>query len=143
MKSQILVLLESGTNNISESLGISLERHRLNEDDIESIRSYHWDYWVFPAGESIGDSELQTGYPNEELDVLANSSYVRNLPVNYIAAGVIGIDGKWSDLREYGWKLINEPSKDNSIALDKWKEKFNELLSKNKDEICVQVIIHC
>jgi hypothetical protein len=143
MKSHITVLIDSSSVKIIEELKKALELHRLDENNIESIRAYHWDYWYFPADKNLNDSDLKLKFPNESDDVLKNTAFIKNLPKDYLTSGVICKDGVWIDLQDYGWRMLNEPSISNNIAMEKWLLKLREIFSENKDEICVQVITHC
>ncbi|PJZ57243.1 hypothetical protein CH367_10960 [Leptospira barantonii] len=143
MRSHITVLIHSSTKDIYTSLKQALEPHRLNEDKIESIRSHHWDYWIFPDEPALFDKELEASYPNASSEILENSSYVRNLPEDYSTSGIIRLDGAWIDLQDFGWKMLKKPSSDNDKAWKKWVRHFGQILDENSDQICVQVNIHC
>jgi len=143
MKSHITVILKSPITNIEQSLKAVLEKYRLNEDDIQSIKAHHWDYWYFFNAEGTGDSELREKYSGEDSDILNSSCYVKNLPSNYMTSGVILESDNWVDLQDFGWRMIAEPSEENSKAMKEWKHYVEEVLSKNKNEISVQIITHC
>jgi hypothetical protein len=142
MKSHITVLINSTTRNIEAQLKAILGHHRL-DDSLESIRAHHWDYWYFPEDDYFDDAELKAKFSLEPKDVLDNSSYVRNLPQGYETAGVICLDGTWVDLQDFGWGMLREPSKANDKAMNEWKAKLKEILSENRNDICVQIITHC
>jgi hypothetical protein len=143
MKSHITVLLDKTINKIDEQLRESLEPHRLDEDDIESIQGHHWDYWYFPIKGHLSDIELKANFPSEPEEVLKNSGFVKNLPESYSTSGVILKDGTWIDLQDFGWRLIDEPSESNNMAFEKWNFKLKKILSEYNDDIFVQVIMHC
>jgi hypothetical protein len=143
MKSHITVILKSSVKNIEESLKTVLEAHRLNEDDIESIRAHHWDYWYFFNTGNTGDSEVRKKYPEENSDLLNSAYYVKSLPNDYKTSGVILTNGRWIDLQDFGWRMTAEPSEENSNSIKIWMHELEKILSENKNEICVQIIIHC
>jgi hypothetical protein len=143
MKSHVSVLLKCPVNSIADGLNQTLEMHRLDENDIKSIEAHHWDYWRFPTGEHFSDQEVQKAFPSESSDVLRNSTYVRNLPKDYRTSAVITEDGSWSDLGDFGWRLIDEPSPSNEQARQKWLVRLKELLAAHQDHLCVQVVTHC
>jgi hypothetical protein len=142
MKSHITVILDHNSEDLFSQLKRALEPHRLDENDIRSIQNHHWDYWFFPGTSALNDPELKRRYPNENPDVLANSSYIKNLPKDYATSGIFDLDGRWINLQDFGWAMINEPSIQNTHSLKKWVEECNSILEKNKEEICVQVIVH-
>jgi hypothetical protein len=114
----------------------------LDEDDLQSIRNYHWDYWHFIESE-IGDHEVAATFPDTNPDILPHASFVRNLPADYNTSAIITPDGTWHDLQDHGWRLINEPCLANQLALDKWKQQVQELMRKFKDHIAIEVSFHC
>ena len=143
MKSHITVVIDNSVENIEKQLRIVLEPHRLDEDNPESIKAYHFDYWHLYHSTAIKDEELAADYPAESIDILYNSRYIRNLPKNYTTSGVISADGSWADIRDFGWSMINEPSTSNEKAMAKWKVKLQDILAKNINKILVEVLIHC
>jgi hypothetical protein len=143
LKSHITVILRSPVENIEESLKAVLEKYRLNEDDIESIKAHHWDYWYFYNTGGSGDSELRKKYSEEDSDMLNSSYYVKNLPSDYQTSGVILESDAWVDLQDFGWRMMAEPSEENSKSMKIWKHQLEKILSENKNEICVQIITHC
>jgi hypothetical protein len=143
MKSHVLVLLECPVESIADRLKRALEKHRLDEDDIQSIQAHHWDYWQFPTEGHFSDVEIQKTFPSESSDLLRNSTYVRNLPNDYRTSAVITEDGTWSDLEDFGWHLVNQPSASNDKAMEQWNSRLGGLLAAHQDHICVQVVTHC
>ncbi len=143
MKSHISVLIDSSVENIAKQLKKVLEPHRLDEDNLDSIKAHHFDYYCLYNEDDIKDTEISAKYASESQEILYNSRYVRNLPENYTTSGVISTDGKWTDLRDFGWSMINEPSPANEKALVKWKKKLQDILAKNMDKIIVEILIHC
>ncbi|MDV6236124.1 hypothetical protein CH379_010875 [Leptospira ellisii] len=143
MKSHITVLIDSSTQDIHTELKRMLEPHRLNEDDADSIRKHHWDYWFFPSENRFDDGELKARFRGTDPEILVHSSYVRNLPGDYSTSGIILLDGSWIDLQDFGWRLMNEPSAKNRSAWEKWLKKLELFLDENREQICTQVILHC
>jgi hypothetical protein len=143
MKSHVTVILRSPVLNIEDALTSILEKYRLNEDDIESIRAHHWDYWHYFNSEDAGDSELRKQYSHENSVVLNCSSYVKNLPSDYLTSGVILDSGTWVDLQDLGWRMMAEPAEEDSKSMQMWKHEFIKILSENKAEVCVQIVVHC
>ena len=143
MKSHVSVLLESPVESIADRLKHTLEKYRLDEDDIECIQAHHWDYWQFPTEGYFSDAEIRRAFPSEPSDLLRNSAYVRNLPKDYHTSAVIAENGTWSDLEDFGWRLIDQPSPSNDKAMEQWTSRLRELLAAHQNHICVQVITHC
>lgn len=148
MKSHITVLLEPQIDSIENQLVQTLEPYRLDDeredDEYWDSLGHHWDYWVFYYSEgAIKDEELATNFPNEESWVLANTSYVKNLPTNFSTSGIIDLQGKWTDMQDFGWYLLREPSQANSHAFDEWKLAMRKILLANQHAICVEIKTHC
>ena len=143
MKSHVTLLINSTTTSIEAELKAILGHHRLDQDSVESIPAHYWDYWYFPEDDYFDDAELKAKFPLEEKEVLDNSIYVRNLPQGYGTSGVICLDGTWVDLQDFGWRMLHEPSEANDKAMNQWKTKLKEILSENRNAICVQIITHC
>ena len=143
MKSHITVILANSSDGILSRLKKALEPHRLDEDDLNSIKNHHWDYWCFPEDHELGDQEIKNKFPEEDIEVLANTSYIRNLPKKYSTSGIIDIKGKWTDLQDFGWRMINHPSPENDKSQRSWEIEQKKILSENSDKICVQIILHC
>ncbi|RHX89347.1 hypothetical protein [Leptospira stimsonii] len=143
MNSHITVLIDRFTNDIDFQLRKALEPHRLDEDSLQSIRAHHWDYWIFPSEHPLDDGELKSNYLKTDPEILNNSSYIRNLPVDYHTSGIILLDGSWIDLQDFGWRMRKEPSSKNDRAWKKWIQQLKIYLNENKEQICVQVIVHC
>ena len=143
MKSPIVVMINSCSVKIEEQLKVQLEKHRLDYDSFESIRSHHWDYWFFPDNKSIWDNEVKEKFPEESEEVLFNSCYVKNLPNDYKTTGVICPNGEWTDLQDFGWRMIREPSEENTKAYDEWETHFKSIMEKYSKCIAIQIITHC
>ncbi|MBM9576068.1 hypothetical protein JWG45_02780 [Leptospira sp. 201903070] len=141
MHSHITVIIPNFTNNIYAELKRIIEPHRLDDDDIKSIRSRHFDAWYFPSDPLI-DQELKTNYPKDHEEILNHSCYVRNLPEIYHTSGVILPNGSWIDLQDFGWRLLHEPSQKNESAWKQWLKKFQQLIDVHKEQICTQIIVH-
>ncbi|PJZ29614.1 hypothetical protein [Leptospira kmetyi] len=142
MKSHITVLIRNSTKDVDKSLKQILEPHRLDEDNVASIRSHHWDYWYFPNEPILFDEEFRTSHADSSTEILENSSYVRNLPEEYSTSGIILLDGSWIDLQDFGWKMLREHSAKNDEAWKKWAIASHRILAENREQICVQVILH-
>lgn len=129
-------------SDIKIALTNALEPHRLDEDGLNSIKNHHWDYWCFPESPILTDSEIGKHFSEIDQEILNNASFVKNLPKDYSASGIIDLTGHWIDLQDFGWKMINEPSPENEIALQKWMNDQKKIFDENSEYICVQVIIH-
>ncbi len=143
MKSHISVLIDGSSARLFEALIESLKPHRLDEDSIASIRARHWDYWYYPADTHLDDGEVRSMFPKEPDELLRNSAFVKNLPDDYSTSGIIGRDGTWTDLQDFGWRMLDEPSRSNDNALKRWRQTQKEILERSRDAICVQVMLHC
>lgn len=143
MKSLVVVLIDPESNRLRDDLSRNLEPYRLDDDDLESIRSRHWDYWFLPTGEPISDPEIEERFPNEDPEIRENSSVVGNLPKDFVCSGIISNELGWVDLQEYGWSLINEPCRANKKAMKQWTKRMREIFTEHSEKICVQVIVHC
>src|SRR4051812_26458339 len=107
MKSIVSVLLHPSVSRPLERLREVLEYHRLDEDDTNFIRAHHWDYWHFSSAFKFNDCELRAKFPQESDDFWEHASFVRNLPADFLTAGIILEDGTWTDMSDFGWKLID------------------------------------
>lgn len=141
MHSHITVIIPNFSEDIYSSLKQILEQYRLDEDNIKSIRSRHWDYWYFPS-ENLIDEELRAHYSEDDSEILNNACYIRNLPEVYYTSGVILPNGPWIDLQDLGWRMLKEPSSQNTRTWGKWQNHFQRILAENKEHICAQVICH-
>lgn len=142
MKSHVSVLLRPGPRSIREALDQTLERFRLREDDLDSIRSHHYDYWVFPEQDPLADADFARDFPAEEEELREHACYVRHLPGDYVSSAFIVEDGEWTDLQDFGWKMMREPSPDNAHAQALWRQRASEILADLQDWICVRIMIH-
>lgn len=142
MKSFASVLLPPATRHIEAVCREVLEPHRLDEDDIESIRSHHWDYWYLPSGSPLGDRELAERFPEESPKILENAAHLRNLPDDYETSAVISTDLGWVDLQDEGWRMMDGNSRNNRQAIERWESRVKELFAERPDHICVRVVLH-
>lgn len=145
MKSHISVLIaarmgETGAQ-LEERLDAALEPHRFDEEH-PMQRRYFWDYWYFPQRSDAADPGLQSDYPLDSADLLRNASRVHNLPADYYTSGVILENGSWHDPRDFGWRMMAEPSAENDRAVLRWTNRLRELLAQHRESICIQVIVH-
>ena len=143
MKSHVSVLIAGECPEVFSNLTRVLETHQLDEDDIESIRSHHWDYWRFPTGDRLDDPEIREAFPKEIEEIHGHASYVRNLPDEYGTSAIITESEGWIDLQDFGWRMIDEPCQANDEAAARRRIRMREILSAHPDMICVQVITHC
>ena len=143
MKSHVSVLVAPDCSEIHSDLSRVLETHRLDEDDLESIRAHHWDYWYYPTEIRIHDPTIRAAFPTESEEIHDHASYVRNLPDDYGTSAIITEGEGWVDLQDFGWKMINEPCKANEDGAARWRIRMAEILSTNPDMICVEVMTHC
>ena len=142
MKSPITIILDRNVSDIETALKNALELHRLNDDDLNSIKNHHWDYWYFPDNPKLYDPEIANRFLGIRQEILDNTSFVKNLPKNYITTGVIDIQNNWIDLQDFGWKLIKEPSVENELATKRWNQEQKKIFDTYSENICVQVIVH-
>lgn len=124
MKSVLLVLLPPGAADREAALRAALEPHRLDEDDLESIRRHHWDYWVH---RDDPPSYRAAAHWLEEVENIA---------------GVLTPDGHWHDLQDHGWRLLSGDSPANRAALTRWHDAARELLERWAECEAVEVIVH-
>lgn len=143
MKSHITVIVDGTAENLEEQFKLAVEQHRLDEDSLESIRSHHWDYWYLFHECGLKDPEIKENYPSLDEELLYNTSYIKNLPQEYQTSGVICLNGKWVDLQDFGWRMIDEPSASNSLAVEKWNRELEGILKSNANNICVEILVHC
>ncbi|MBS0657450.1 MAG: hypothetical protein JSR82_04290 [Verrucomicrobia bacterium] len=124
MKSILLVLLPVESGDLEAALGAALEPHRLNEEDPASIRAPHWDYWVY-----LDDPpRFRTA-----VECLADLERV---------AGVLTPDGRWHDLQEHGWRMLDGDSRANRAAWDRWQAAARALLDRWGKCPAIEVIVH-
>ena len=142
MKSHITVILDRSVRSIEKALVEQMVKHRLNEKSNNISKKHTWDYWIYYSEEDIGDDEIKNCFPQESEEILFNSSFIKNLPKNFITSGVIDQNGKWTDIQDFGWRLLKEPSKENDIAFAKWQQELNTILKTNQNNICIQIITH-
>ncbi|EDP69585.1 hypothetical protein FBALC1_05353 [Flavobacteriales bacterium ALC-1] len=142
MKSHITVILKNTSTNILSDLKSSLELHRLDENSLKYLKSHHWDYWFLPQESEFNDVEIEKKFTELDKEILSNTSYIKNLPKDYTTSGIIDLEENWIDLQDFGWKMIHEPSDENRNSLKKWSLKCKEILKRNRNHICVQVILH-
>lgn len=143
MKSHITVIISKDTNDLETALKNALEPHRLDDDDLNSIKSHHWDYWFLPDGQDFNDAEISAHFPDTNPDILKNASYIKNLLDRYATSGIVDLSGKWFDLQDFGWTMLNQLSQENKLASEKWKEQQKKILAENVGHIAIQVITHC
>ena len=143
MKSHVSVLVPEDCQEIHSSLTRILERHRLDEDDVESIRAHHWDYWYFPTGNGLEDSRIREAFPRESEEIHRHASYVTDLPDDYCTSAIITEHEGWIDIQDFGWRMIDEPCQANREAAAKWEVRMAEILESHSHKICVQIITHC
>ena len=142
MKSLITIIIHKDVSGLKTELVNALEPHRLNENDLDLVKNHHWDYWYFPESPNLIDAEIKKRFSEIEGDILNNTSYIKNLPLNYITSGIIDLSGQWIDIQDFGWKMMNEPGPENEEALQRWKDKQKKILDENSEHICIQIIAH-
>lgn len=146
MNSHISVIIKSSSDSLEDALEAAMEPHREVWDD---LKNNFWDrwrvYWGVRDGdnEGIKDPQLQKDFSNEDTYMLLNATYVKNLPEDYYTTGVIGLDGNWIDMQDFGWKMAEEPSRDNQDARAAWKQQLKKILTSYHNEICIEVLTHC
>ena len=117
--------------------------YRRDEDSPQKNQKHVWDYWFFPNVYPIEDAQVAEQFPGENEDLLANSSYVKNLPAAYETTGVILEEVGWLDIQDHGWRLLKQPSRSNSQAEKSWSKQLRQLIEEHPEKICIQIITHC
>lgn len=142
MKSPLLVILPEGCSNPEVDLRSTLENFRLDANDIESIRSHHWDFWYYPES-WIGQPAVAARFPSIEPDFSGNLGLARELFSADCWSGIITPDLIWHDLSDHGWQMMREPCAENDAAVTKWRKQYQEILTLFPDHLAAGVIIHC
>ena len=142
MKGSLLVVIDLQSEHLDTAVEDALEPHRLNEDNLESIRNHHWDYWHYLETE-IADPEVARIVRKQNARAYQHASFIRNLPDAYIASALIDPKGHWHDLQDCGWRMVDEPSPSNEAASKEWARRFSQFKEQFKELIGVEVVVHC
>lgn len=141
MKGMLLVLLDPKTTELDVALDHALARHRLDED-ADTWPRFYWDYWHLTSV-PFGRAAEKTRNICPDAKCHGSACIVRDLPNGYVPSAVITPDGLWNDLREFGWRLMDDPCDTNNSALLQWQQRVMSLYSMFSDYICVEVLYHC
>jgi hypothetical protein len=124
----VLVPFSVGPSALLAEADKLIERHRRYEDGSGSGR---FDYLVGPTGsfdDPIAEGRLPT---NVRRALHRRVCDVEHLPADLVPAALVTPDGKWHDLAEHGWRMVNEPSQSNKDALVRWSFRYRKLVAEN------------
>ncbi len=142
MKSPLLVILPKDCNDPESDLKAALEHFRLDEDDIESIRGHHWDYWYYPEP-SIRQADIALTFSGLDDDLAGNLGLVSRLTTSDEWCGVVTPELVWYDPADHGWSMVRHPCPENEIAEAAWKKQYQDILSRYPNHLAAGVVIHC
>jgi hypothetical protein len=142
MKSPLLVILPIVCTDPESDLKAALEHFRLDEDDIESIRSRHWDYWYYPEP-WISQPDIALTFSGLDGGLAGNLGLVSRLTVAEEWCGVVTPELVWYDLADHGWSMVGHSCLENEIAEAAWKQQYQDILSRYPHHLAAGVVIHC
>lgn len=143
MKSQLFVLISYDVppEEIDERVSQRLEPHRFDPD--QERRAGRFDYLVGAFDATFDDPATLATLPAELHESFAGRiCRQENLPRDRIPAALLTPDGQWHDLEDFGWRLMQEPSKDNSIAYANWSSHYHKLIDLNPSCWVISVWAH-
>lgn len=144
MKSHITVVIHHSTTDIEAELKAQLAPFRYVETEEPSIpQKLYWDYWVFPIHQRpFNDTEIRQQFPQLDAELASHTTYVHKLPKDFSTSGIIDLNGYWTDLTAFGWRMMNKSEAANNKALEQWDRRCQEILQEHQMHICVQVVLH-
>ena len=142
MKSPLLIILPERCSDPEADLKATLEHFRLDEDNIESIRSHHWDYWFYPEPQ-ITQPDIASKFANLQPGLAGNLGLVSRLTTSDEWCGVVTPELVWCDLADHGWSMVRHPCPENEIAEAAWKKQYQDILSRYPNHLAAGVVIHC
>ena len=142
MKSPLLVILPEDCADPQSDLKAALEHFRLDEDDIESIRSHHWDYWYYPEP-WIRQPDIALAFSGLDDGLAGNLGLVSRLTVTEEWCGVVTPELVWYDLADHGWSMVRHPCPENEVAEAAWRKQYQDILSRYPNHLAAGVVIHC
>jgi hypothetical protein len=143
VKTQVFVLIPYDVlpAEIGDFKLLLLERHRFDPD--EPGRCGHYDYLVGALEKSLTDPVAEGRLPPKiRRSYSGNICERANLPPDIVPSALVTPDGEWYDVEDFGWRMMNEPSDENRVALAKWENRYRELVAAHQDCWVVEVWAH-
>ena len=141
MHTVTVVLLPPGTPDLWQAGSDLLRAHRL-DDDSNAVRPYRLDYWTVGGG-SIEDAESAAALRVAgDPDMAPNVCLVSRLPPDFAPGALVTPDGRWFDLMDHGWRLLDGDSPANRAAEAAWAEQVRQLLAAHADCVAVEFDTH-
>jgi hypothetical protein len=131
LKTQVFVLVPLSVPP-SALLGAAdrmVERNRMGESG--RLGEGRFDYLV-GAGGCFDDPVAEGRLPGPAKRSLRRCvTEVERLPADLVPGAVVTPDGRWHDLADEGWHMLEEPSAANEEALARWRARCRKLLAEN------------
>jgi hypothetical protein len=123
MKTSVLIILPAATVDTKDEIAKRLEPYRHREEPDYFFG--RWDYWT-------------TGEPG----LLEDSGLIKpNEPRFSRLGAVVDLQGKWHDIEDFGWKLVNEEL-DNKEPLRQWRAHLEKVLRDHEGLLGVVITAH-
>ena len=143
MKTKVFLLIpyDVPVTEIADYRDLLLEQHRCDPDHPSG--GGHFDYLVGALGEPLNDTIAEGRLPlNVRRGLSGRICEHANLPADATAAAIVTPDGKWHDLSDFGWSMVNEPSEKNEAAHRQWIARFRELIALHANCWIIEVWAH-
>jgi len=108
--------------------------------DWDDPKPWRWDRYDLLGDGPFADDEvnrLVSGF-----DVPSRVCRISHLPPDYEVSAAVTPDGRWHDLVDFGWRLVDGNSPQNREALIQWQAHFREIVAQHPDAIGVEVDCH-
>jgi hypothetical protein len=131
LKTQVFVLvpLSVGPSALLDAADQFIERHRFVEGAPSGAGRF--DYLAGAAG-CFDDPVVEGRLPAAAKRALRRCvSEVERLPAGLVPGALVTPDGRWHDMADDGWRLLNEPDASNEQALARWRVRYGTLLAEN------------
>jgi hypothetical protein len=141
VKTQVFVLVpyDVSPEDIGDYVQLLLESHRF----VPGESTGRYDYLVGPLGTSLKDPVAEGRLPPKIRRSYAGNICERaNLPADAVPGALVTPDGKWHDLKDFGWQLIQDPSDENTAARGQWRERYHELIAGHLECWVVEIYAH-
>lgn len=142
MKTQVFVIVpyDVPSNEIPEFVDLLLQQSQMKSGDSNSGR---WDYGVGALAQTLNDPVAEGRLPSDVRRSLSGNICDRcRLPPDAIPGALVTPDGRWHDLGDFGWRMVDGPCEPNDIAMREWAARFHELISGHDHCWVVEAWVH-
>jgi hypothetical protein len=140
MHSRTLIILDPATTDIGKAVDEKLAPHKQLE--APEFVSGNWNYWHISEDDHFTTSDRPENLSARISELIQCTNYIdRKNETFYNVSSVIDIDGKWHDLQDFGWTMINRDNR-NEEGLKLWRKHVIGIIEKAEGMLGVIITTH-